>query len=193
MKIYEKGLYHIYNTGNNKQPIFLVGQDYEYFIELCHKYLKPRGQILAWCLMPNQIHFLVEINEISLQHIKWGGNEMPAITNGFQLLQSSYAKQINYREKRTGSLFQQKTKAKLLETLDDARSTFRYIHQNPVMAGLVKNMQEWENSSFTEYCGWRESKLCDVASAKNILGLLDVDFETRNLIQLNEPNLDMIF
>ncbi len=193
MKIYEPGLYHIYNRGNNKQPIFLLSLDYEYFIELCHKHIEPRCQILAWCLMPTCFHFVIEISDKSLERIVWGGNEMPSITNGFQLLQSSFAKKINHRENRTGSLFQQKTKAKLLETVDCAITAFWYIHQNQVKAGLVKNMHEWEYSSYKDYCGWRESELCDVIKGKNTLGLSGVDFETGILIELTEENLDTIF
>jgi putative transposase len=146
MKIFDLGLYHIYNRGNNQQPLFFSEQDYNLFIELSIKNLAPRCHILAWCLMPNHFHFLLEINETSLERIIWGGNQMPAITNGFQLLQSNYAKIINNRENRSGSLFQQKTKAKLLETIDYAVTAFWYIHRNPVKSGLVNNIQDWEYS-----------------------------------------------
>ena len=64
--------------------------------------------------MPNHFHFLVEVTDKSIGPIKSGGITMPAITNGFRLLQSSYAKGINKQEGRTGNLFQQKTKAKLV-------------------------------------------------------------------------------
>ena len=101
--------------------------------------------------MPNHFHFLLEINAAGLERIIWGGNEMPAITNGFQLLQSNYAKKINSRLNRTGSLFQQKTNARYLETLDDALKAFWYIHQNPVEARLTMKMSEWQYSSYPDY------------------------------------------
>jgi putative transposase len=193
MKIYETGLYHIYNRGNNKQPLFFTNHDYLNFIELCHIYLVSRCTILAWCLMPNHFHFLLEINEVSLERVIWGGNQMPAITNGFQLLQSNYAKRINNRENRTGSLFQQKTKAKLLETIEYAVTALWYIHQNPIKSGLVNNIQDWEYSSYKEYYGLRSGKLCNVDLGKSILDLSDFDFEPGNMIEYQETNLDRIF
>ena len=193
MKIFDQGLYHIYNRGNNHQPLFFREQDYNLFIELSIKNLAPRCHILAWCLMPNHFHFLLEINETSLERVIWGGNQMPAITNGFQLLQSNYAKIINNRENRSGSLFQQKTKAKLLETIDYAVTAFWYIHQNPVKSSLVNNVEDWEYSSYKEYFGLRSGKLCNVDLGKSILDLSDVDFEPGSMIGYQEDILDGIF
>ncbi len=193
MKIFDQGLYHIYNRGNNHQPLFFNEQDYILFIELCLKYIAPRCHILAWCLMPNHFHFLVEINEKSLERVIWGGNQMPSITNGFQLLQSNYAKIINNRENRSGSLFQQKTKAKLLETIGSALTTFWYIHQNPVKSGLVKDIQGWEYSSFKEYSGLRSERLSNVDLGKSIFDLSAFNFENGNNAELHENDLEGIF
>jgi hypothetical protein len=112
MTINTPGIYHIYNRGNNQQLIFFLEENYFYFLKKCHKYIKSCSEILAWCLMPNHFHFLINVTNESLKPIKSGGIIMPTITNGFRLLQSSYAKGINKQLNRTGSLFQQKTKAK---------------------------------------------------------------------------------
>lgn len=193
MNFPEPGLYHIYNRGNNKEPIFLCDGDYLHFINLCQKFILPRCQILAWCLMPNHFHFMVEVNEESLNPIKWGGNIMPSLSNGFQLLQSNYAKMINYRENRSGSLFQQKTKSKLLEIKNYALTAFWYIHQNPVKALIAKNMLEWEHSSYKEYCGLRKENLCNVAFGINYLNLAETDFFKASVILLNEEEIEKIF
>ena len=180
MKIYEPGLYHIYNRGNNSQPIFYNEFDYQQFIDSSYKYLVPNCQILAWCLLPNHFHFLLEANEKSLERIKWGGNEMTSLTNGFQLLQSSYAKLINNKRNRTGSLFQQKTKAKFLEDKTAAMTAFKYIHQNPVKANLVDKLEDWNYSSYNEYCGLPYSiKLCNVELGKAIF-----EIEVNNFTKL---------
>jgi putative transposase len=185
MKIYEAGLYHIYNRGNNSQPIFYNEYDYQQFIDSSYKYLVPNCQILAWCLMPNHFHFLLEANEKSLERIKWGGNEMTSLTNGFQLLQSSYAKLINNKRNMTGSLFQQKTKAKFLEDINYAMTAFRYIHQNPVKANLVDKPEDWNYSSYNEYCGLSSSiKLSNVELGKAIF-----EFEVNDFTKLISGNL----
>ena len=87
---------------------------------------------------------------------------MPAITNAFRLLQSSHAKGINIQQKRTGNLFQQKTKSKLVSGQDNyTRNAFLYIHRNPVEAGLVKFPGEWELASWKEYFQNKNSSLCN--------------------------------
>jgi hypothetical protein len=143
--------------------------------------------------MPNHFHFMVEVNNVSLEPIKWGGNLMPYISNGFQLLQSSYSKRINFRENRTGSLFQQKTKSKLLETKNYALTTFWYLHQNPMKAALVKNILNWEYSSYKEYCGLQSENLSNVALGKQILNLSEIDFKSAEMMELSEKEIENIF
>jgi putative transposase len=162
MKFEQAGIYHIYNRGNFRQRIFYNQGNYNYFLNKCQHFLKPVCQVFAWCLMPNHFHFLIAVDEKSLTPIKSGGITMPAITNAFRLLQSSYAKGVNIQQKRTGNLFQQKTKSKLVSGKDDyTRTAFLYIHQNPVKAQLAKSMGEWEYSSWQEYFGKNNSGLCN--------------------------------
>ena len=118
---------------------------------------------------------------------------MPSISNGFQLLQSNYSKKINYRENRTGSLFQQKTKSKLLETESYALTAFWYLHQNPVKAALAKNMLEWEYSSYKEYCGLRLESLSNVELGNTILNLSEIDFMDIPEIEFTKKEIEKIF
>ncbi len=60
------GLYHIYNQGNNRQPIFFTRENYEFFIRKVRTHLLPYVDVLAWCLMPNHFHFMVEVKEVLL-------------------------------------------------------------------------------------------------------------------------------
>lgn len=175
MTVHEPGIYHIYNRGNNQQTIFFDQENYFYFLRKCHKYLKPVGEIFAWCLMPNHFHFLIEVTGKSLEPIKVGGIVMPSITNGFRLLQSSYAKGINKQLNRTGNLFQQKTKSKFVSEEENySITTFHYIHQNPVIAGLVNGAEDWPYSSFPDYTGTRDGNLCNKKRATELLELSDI-------------------
>ena len=124
---------------------------------------------------------MVIVDDVSLEPITWGGNGLPSISNAFQILQSNYSKIINFRENRTGSLFQQKTKSKLLETISSL-TTFWYLHQNPVKASLAKNMLDREYSSLKEYCGLRNERFSNVELGKTILNLSETDFITMPLI-----------
>ena len=50
-------------------------------------------------------------------------------------------------------------------------TVFNYIHQNPYRANLVERMEDWEYSSFADYCGNRNGTLCNRELAINLLGL----------------------
>ncbi len=169
MTIHEPGIYHIYNRGNNQKTIFFNQENYFYFLRKCHKYIKPVSEIFAWCLMPNHFHFLIEATDKSLEPITVGGNTMPLLANGFRLLQSSYAKVINKQLDRTGNLFQQKAKAKFVSEENYSTTAFHYIHQNPVIAGLVKGVEDWPYSSFSDYAKIRDGNLCNKVRATELL------------------------
>ena len=96
---------------------------------------------LAYCLMPTHFHFLVFVRS----------EETDTLKDAVGLMLSSYTKAINRRYNRHGSLFQLHTKAKLIEKDDYLLTITAYIHQNPVRAGLVKKLEEWEYSSYREY------------------------------------------
>jgi putative transposase len=193
MQLKESGIYHIYNRGNNRQQIFFREDNYTYYLQKCFKYIKPLSKIIAWCLMPNHFHFMMEITEKSLQPVRSGGILMPVLTNGFRLLQSSYAKGINKQEGRTGNLFQQKTKAKLIRDPEYITAAFNYIHNNPLNAGLVDDLNNWEYSSFMEYSDLRRPCLCNVERGKEILGIEIIDFNLNKIIEMDKEILKKIY
>lgn len=104
------------------------------------------------------------------------------LTQSIAVMLRSYTRAINLQEGRTGSLFKAHTKAECLTTpqgitpaffntgfgsqlnvripeKEYPQVCFNYIHQNPVKAGLVKNAEDWEFSSYLDYCGIRNGKL----------------------------------
>lgn len=88
----------------------------------------------------------------------------------------SYTRAINKKYNKTGSLFQPKTKAKNLNAAETSRDNyplicFLYIHQNPIRAGLVNKIDEWEYSSFQDYSGKRDGTLCNKTLTRKLLDL----------------------
>ncbi|MEX2569261.1 MAG: transposase [Cyclobacteriaceae bacterium] len=173
MSLQQDKLYHFYNQGNNRERIFFSTENYLYFLGKFRKYVWPHCQVLAYCLMPNHFHFLINTTKASVVEAKVGSLDIPALNNGFRQLLSSYAQAINKQEGRSGSLFRQKTKAKLLEESDEHYPfiCFNYIHQNPLRAGLVSKLEDWEFSSFADHVGIRNGSLCDQEPAKSLLGI----------------------
>ncbi|MCO6357112.1 hypothetical protein GBO34_02425 [Roseivirga pacifica] len=109
MKFLPHELYHIYNRGNNSQPIFFERENYLFFLRKIKQELTPFCDVLAYCLMPNHYHLLVRVKNLN----ELTGSELSVvISRKLGTLQSSYTRAINKSFKRHGSLFQQKVKAK---------------------------------------------------------------------------------
>jgi hypothetical protein len=111
----------------------------------------------------------------------FGGKAMQELAYRIGVLLSSYSQAINKQNKTTGSLFQQKTKAKHLTTdqISISGSTIKtsyvvtgmhYIHQNAWKAGLVDKIEDWDYSSFPDYIGKRNGELCNKELAYMLTG-----------------------
>ena len=170
-------LLHAYNRGIDRGRVFFGRHNYLFFLQKIRTYLHPHCDILAYCLMPNHFHLLLHTDERSVQPVQMGMNSFTALSAGFKTLLSSYSRAINKQEGRTGSLFTQNTHAKVITTdpngrmHDGAFACFQYIHQNPLKAGLVERLEEWEFSSFRDYAGFRQGTLCDQMLARQRLNL----------------------
>jgi putative transposase len=158
MKFTEGSFYHIYNRGNDKRKLFFEDRNYEFFLQKVDKYIGQNSNLLAWCLMPNHFHFLIQANLSTVSIIKEKPIQINAMTEGIRLLLSSYTKAIQIQERITGSLFQQKTKAKCVD--DYLPTAFHYIHQNAFRAKLVGRLEDWRWSSLREYIGLTNSFFC---------------------------------
>lgn len=132
------GFYHIMSRGHNKQQIFYDNQDRGYFLKLLRR--KKEGDYLvhAYCLMPNHFHLVLQEQAFNASNIMKTVNER-------------YAQYFNRKYKRIGALFQGRFKSRAIN--DDAYllTVVRYIHQNPVAAGIVAAMHEYKWSSYLAY------------------------------------------
>jgi REP element-mobilizing transposase RayT len=133
--IYEGAVYHIIQKGNNFEPIFIEDRDRLLFLHLLKECKKKFSlEIHAFCLMDNHIHILLRISKKNLsQSMHW--------------LFMSYAKKISGKYHRKGHLFTSRYKSLLC--LNDIYfiQISRYIHLNPVKAGLVENPFNYRWSS----------------------------------------------
>ena len=162
-------IYHIFNRGIASQPIFFEKNNYYRFLDLINYYRfyspnlrysfynrlsieqktnyysqmklnKPlQVEIYAYCLMQNHYHFLVK--EIIQNGItKFIGN-----------IQNGYAKYINTKQERTGSLFQEMFKAVRIENDEQFIHVARYIHLNPATSYLIKKINYLSQYNWSSY------------------------------------------
>lgn len=164
MKFTSGNIYHIYNRGNNKQPVFIEKRNYEFFRAKIKKHIIKYSELICYCLLPNHFHLMVQIKNNTL------GNEL---SNEIGIMLRSYTRAINLQEERTGSLFQQKTKAKYVNS--HSVICFNYIHQNPIRAGIADKIDDWEYSSFNEYLGRSRNPICNTELGRSIIGFKTIE------------------
>jgi len=133
------GVYHIMLRGANRQEIFHDDEDCHKFLEVFERYKrKVELKVFAWCLMSNHIHLLIK-----------EGNE--SISNTMKRIGVSFVGYYNWKYHTTGHLFQDRFRSENVETYQYLLTVVRYIHQNPVKAGIVKRANEWKWSSCCIY------------------------------------------
>jgi len=128
--------HHVTQRGNNRQDIFLSDEDYKYYLELLKKYsLKYYCWIWAYCLMTNHVHLLVVPQEE-------GG--LGKCLQGITLCYTQY---FNRRYKKTGRLWESRYYSCIVDKDDYLWGVTRYIEQNPVRVGSVKEVEMYDWSS----------------------------------------------
>lgn len=145
------GIYHIMVRGINRMAIFNDDADNINFLHILDFCADDNFTILAYCLMGNHFHLLVKTQDSTdaLQHV------MKAV--GVR-----YVSYFNKRYQRSGSLFQGRFKSQNVTTKGYFLRVLRYIHRNPVAAGLVQDMAEYPWSSYPDYFCSRKDALCHV-------------------------------
>jgi REP element-mobilizing transposase RayT len=142
--------YHIYNRGINKARIFFNGDNYKYCLRQVQRHREKYGAaIIAYCLMPNHYHFLLrQEGEQKLSRF------ISALFNG-------YVQAVNRQQDRSGPLFEGRFKNKHIDKESYLIHLCRYIHANPVRAGLVSAPEAWPYSNYREWIGLRSGTLID--------------------------------
>jgi len=157
-EMFQKGNYfHFYNKAINKENLFNSREDYLILLKKLKEVLQfyPTS-VFAYCLMPNHFHFLLRQNA-----------EKP-IYKIFNHLFSYYVQVFNLKYKRKGRLFKAPLQHKIITDEKYLSYICQYIHLNPVEAGLVRNIEDWEFSNYLEWVGKRNGTLfCDELLIEN--------------------------
>ena len=118
-------VYHVILRGNAGDPIFFEDRDrYRFYLFLQQATEKFRCRIHGFCLMTNHIHLILQVADSPLSQI-------------MQSISLRYTKWVNFSQNRTGHVFQGRYKALLLAADAYLLQLVRYVHLNPVRAGMV--------------------------------------------------------
>ncbi len=135
----ETGIYHIMIRGINRQNIFEDEEDKQRLLTTLERYKNEQiCEIYGYCFMDNHIHLI----------IKETGETIASI---IKKISGSYVHWYNNKYDRYGHLFQERYKSEVVENDGYLLRVLRYIHQNPLKAGLTKDLSEYKWSSYHEY------------------------------------------
>jgi len=146
----EGGLYHVITRGNNRRRMFDAPADYQKFLSLLAlQKIKLPFFLYAYCLMTNHVHLLIERQADTI------GRIMHRVLTG-------YSRYYNRRYRRVGHLLEGRHKSILCQSERYLAELVRYIHLNPVRAGMVREPEEYDYSSHRAYLGLEPAGLVDV-------------------------------
>ena len=175
----ESGIYHIILRGNGRQEIFHDDEDFIRFIETLDRYkTETKMKVHGWCLMHNHIHLLLEE----------GKEELSATMKRIGV---SFVWFYNRKYDITGHLFQDRFKSEIIDSDEYLMTVIRYIHQNPIKAGLAIKPAGWKWSSCAGYYG-EEIFPPGLLYSEFILGLFSEERNTaiNEFIKFNESTND---
>jgi putative transposase len=128
---------HVIIRGNNRDPIFYSDEDYRFYLDkLQDACIKHQCTIHAYVLMTNHVHLLIT------PHTEDG------ISKTMQMLGRYYVQYFNFTHKRTGTLWEGRYKASLVDSEAFALTCYRYIELNPVRANMVQHPAKYPWSSY---------------------------------------------
>lgn len=128
---------HVIVRGNNRSEIFCADADYRFYLEKLQAACEKHGcDIHAYVLMTNHVHLLVT------------PNDEQGLGKAMQMLGRYYVQYYNYSYRRTGTLWEGRYKATLIDSEAYLLTCMRYIELNPVRAGMVEHPSDYPWSSY---------------------------------------------
>jgi REP element-mobilizing transposase RayT len=171
------GIYHIMGRGNNKEWIFEREEDKSMFYHVLKETKEQYPfQLYAYCIMQNHYHLVVKTDTLE---------------GSMKRLNQHYAMYYNSSRNRVGHVFQDRFKSVSVEDNAYFLGVIRYVHLNPVAAGLVQDPYQYKWCSYKEYF-YETPLMVDSGYVKENV-CPEREFFKRNFIQLHRGDDDRIY
>lgn len=156
----ENAVYFVTCRAEHNDHIFKDTKDYTMFLDLLNKYQEQYGiKIFAYCLMPDHLHLLLEMEKQAKDNPGQSGRS-PEISDFMRGLNNNYTKYFNGRYARKGHLFRERFKSAMVEKDSYLLKMTAYLHLNPETLNLTNDAREYPYSSYQLYLRderWQES------------------------------------
>ncbi|NLO21519.1 MAG: transposase [Syntrophomonadaceae bacterium] len=141
------GVYHVMVRGINRQQIFHDQEDFRKYLRILQRSKElSKYKLFAYCLMINHVHLLIQEDQEEISQV-------------MKRIGTSYAWWYNRKYHRTGHVFQDRYRSEKVEDDQYLLTVIRYIHRNPVKAGICRMPQEYPWSSCASYYGQEDYPL----------------------------------
>lgn len=141
---YPGAWYHVMNRGRRSEAIFSNHKDYEMFIALLQDATELWGvKVSAYCLMGNHYHILLQ-------------TPLGNLSRFMRHLNGVYTQRYNSTHGYDGQLFRGRFKSILVEEDNYLLEIVRYIHKNPLRAGMVSQLEDYRWFSHPDYLASRQ-------------------------------------
>ena len=165
--------FHIMVQGIARENIFPDDKTKGYYL-CCLKKTKSKTNVhvFAFCVMDNHAHLLLSAENITL------------IAEYMKIVNAEYARYYNNENNRVGYVFRDRFRSEVIRNEKYLLNCLAYIHKNPVKAGIVKNAQDYEYSSYINYLSgqgtvdFKEAEKYYDISPSNIQSIMKEDSQT---------------
>ncbi len=142
---------HIVQRGHDRQPVFVNAADYRYYLQnLMEVKVERNIRLLSYCLMTNHVHLVILPDE-----------DAKAVSKLMRVLAARQTRHVNKLENRSGTLWEGRYKASLIDTDEYLLACCRYVDLNPVRARIVAEPQDYAWSGYNGRTGLSDDPLLD--------------------------------
>ena len=175
----DSGYYHVMARGNNKEMIFKSPSEKEYYLEELEQVIEEGSlKLLSYCIMDNHIHLLIN-------------SDTDAMADVFRKINLKFALRYNKKYNQVGHVFQGRYKSEVIDTDQYLLSALRYIHNNPVKAGIVSNAENYRWSSYIDYLN-SNSSLLDSNEKEMIMDMFGGSIDQLQGFHLKDDMLEFL-
>lgn len=169
----ETGIYHVMSRGNRRKIIFHDREDKQRFINIMiNKKMNGSFSLYGYCIMDNHYHLLIK-------------EEKEGLATIMKMINAAYAVYYNDRYEGVGHVFQDRYRSEAINNDSYLLGVIRYIHNNPIKAGIEKRIQDYPWSSYQQYFNYKKDN--ELVNISFILSLFSEDLN-KSIIKFAEFN-----
>ena len=175
----DSGYYHVMARGNNKEMIFKNPSEKQYYLDELEQAIEEGSlTLLSYCIMDNHIHILINSDTDSMADV-------------FRRINLKFALRYNKKYDQVGHVFQGRYKSEVVNTDQYLLSAIRYIHNNPVKAGIVFKVENYKWSSYRDYLN-SDNSLIDSNEKEMIMDMFGGTIEQFQRFHLKDDMLEFL-